>query len=214
MRPEFDSRLPDMNIIFDFDGTICDSFDVAVELVKTNLPEKYYDPKITPEMARDIGLKGLIIKTKFPKRLLPKLIIVGRKEMAMRLPSLKAHPKMPQIIEKLSINNTLGIITSNSKDNVHQFLINTNLVKYFDFVNSELSIFGKHRKLLKVLKKYKLNPEDTYYVGDETRDIEAAKKSGIISVAVTWGYESENVVKKAKPDILITKVEQLLDLGK
>jgi phosphoglycolate phosphatase-like HAD superfamily hydrolase len=41
------------------------------------------------------------------------------------------------------------------------------------------------------------------YIGDETRDIEAAKKIGIGVVAVTWGYQAGDILKAASPDALV-----------
>ena len=71
-------------------------------------------------------------------------------------------------------------------------------------------MFGKDKKLRSAMRKYNLNPKETFYIGDETRDIEAAKKVRIKSVAVTWGFESEKVLKKADPDFIIKSPEEFL----
>ena len=201
-----------MNLIFDFDGTICDSFEAAIEIIKQNFPEHYDKTDVTPEMARDIGFKGLLKISKFPKRLLPKLIVEGRKEMAKQIPTLKPYPTIPAVIEKLSKNNTLGILTSNSEENVHKFLKINKMGDCFDFVRSDFSFFGKHKKLKKVIKLQKLDLVETYYIGDETRDVEAGKKVNIKTVAVTWGFESRKVLIKTNPDYLISKPKNLLKL--
>jgi len=39
------------------------------------------------------------------------------------------------------------------------------------------------------------------FVGDKTRDIEAAKKAGIRMAAVTWGYNSRRSLDAMKPDL-------------
>lgn len=41
--------------------------------------------------------------------------------------------------------------------------------------------------LKKVINHYQMNHSQTFYVGDETRDIEAEKKANIYSIAVIWG---------------------------
>jgi phosphoglycolate phosphatase-like HAD superfamily hydrolase len=197
-----------MNLIFDFDGTICDSFDAAANIFKNKFPE-YFTEEITPEMARNIGIKGLIKKTNFPKRLIPELMFKGSSEMAKKIPKLKVFPHMKKVIQKLSEKHALGIVTSNSEENVKLFLDNNNLNDCFDFIYSSPSLFGKNKTLLKVIKNYQIDQKDTIYIGDETRDIEAAKKIGIKSAAVTWGYEAESLLEKANPDIIVNSPDKL-----
>jgi phosphoglycolate phosphatase-like HAD superfamily hydrolase len=60
------------------------------------------------------------------------------------------------------------------------------------------------------LRKESLNPEEVVYVGDETRDIEAAKKSQIKVIAVTWGFNSKQVLAAQNPDFLIDRPEELI----
>ena len=62
------------------------------------------------------------------------------------------------------------------------------------------------------MNRQKNSSKPYYYIGDEVRDIEAAKEAGINSVAVTWGFSDLAQLKKAKPFALITKPEQLLDI--
>jgi len=49
-------------------------------------------------------------------------------------------------------------------------------------------------------------------VGDETRDIEAAKAAGFQSVAVTWGYNSKKVLENARPDFIVEDFSALESL--
>lgn len=101
--------------------------------------------------------------------------------MSKSIPKLKTFPTIKLVIKKLSKDHKIGIITSNSEANVKKFLEKNSLNIYFDFIDSSISVFGKHKKLLKAIKKYQLDPKSTIYIGAETRDIEAAKKAG-------WSY--------------------------
>jgi phosphoglycolate phosphatase-like HAD superfamily hydrolase len=62
----------------------------------------------------------------------------------------------------------------------------------------------------KILKHEKLIPSSVLYIGDETRDIEAAKESGLRMAAVTWGYNSPEALAAMRPDHLITSPEEIL----
>ena len=46
-------------------------------------------------------------------------------------------------------------------------------------------------------------PEETVYFGDMVLDIKAGKKAGVKTVAVSWGYQPREKLKKVDPDFLI-----------
>ena len=200
-----------MNLIFDFDGTICDSLGFVEKILKAHFPE-FNDPPITISEFRNTGTKELIKRRKIPKYKIPQIMINSRKELSKYMHKLQTFPDIDDVIRKLSKKHKLGILTTNSKKNVNTFLKKNKLDKYFDFVHSELALYGKHKKLKKVMKKHSLNSDETFYIGDETRDVEAVKETGIKSVAVTWGYEAEKLLQKANPDIIISNPKDLLSL--
>ena len=59
---------------------------------------------------------------------------------------------------------------------------------------------------------YKIDKSKAYYIGDETRDIEAAKKNHIKSIAVTWGYNSETALEKYDPSYIAKTPKDLLTI--
>ena len=64
----------------------------------------------------------------------------------------------------------------------------------------------------KLLKNRNLSEFDVIYIGDEVRDIEAAKAAGIKMVAVSWGFNSPEILKTKNPDYLIDYPLQLTQL--
>ncbi len=95
----------------------------------------------------------------------------------------------------------LGIVTSNSEQNVRRILDERH-VKYFDIVQAG-GLSNKGELLAGIMRSRSLAPNSTYYIGDEVRDVEAAKSACMQSVAVTWGVSDEEVLRFAKPDFLI-----------
>ena len=85
---------------------------------------------------------------------------------------------------------------------------------FFNFIHAESSFFGKKRILRKIIKSYKLDKSKTFYIGDETRDIEAAKECGVYSVAVTWGCNSEKILSQHQPHYIVRKPEDILTMCK
>jgi phosphoglycolate phosphatase-like HAD superfamily hydrolase len=120
---------------------------------------------------------------------------------------------MPEVLAELyERGNRIGILTSNSEANVTAFLRRHDL-PYFKFIRTSSKLFGKAREMKKILKQEKLMPSGVLYIGDETRDIEAAKESGLRMAAVTWGYNSPEALAAMRPDHLITSPEEILRIG-
>ena len=201
-------------IIFDFDGTIADTLDSVVRIVNNNA-EHFGYRQVTKH---DIPY----LQTKKPKEILSylgislfQLPIWIRKihsDINKEIISLKPTVDVLSVLSELDQNDYLiGILTSNTKKNVKQFLEKNNL-DFFDFINTGKSVFGKSHLINKILRQNQASKDDVFYVCDEVRDIEAAKKSGIQSIAVTWGYNSKNALLKEKPDFLIDTPEQIREI--
>jgi len=199
-------------IIFDFDGTIADTFTSLVEIVNDLALEFNYLPLNQTEVLRltNLSSKEIIKESPVGLHKVPFFLHKIKKELNKKIADLQPFPKMKETLGDLKDEGyILGIITSNLESNVVDFLLNNNLNIYFDFIYSTNTLFGKHRTINKVMKKHKLLPENTIYVGDETRDIESAKKSNIKVVAVSWGFNSPHVLEDYSPDFMIDNPQEL-----
>ena len=103
-------------------------------------------------------------------------------------------------------------ISTNSVENVNNFLLQHQSQHNIEKIYSDKSFFSKDKKLKKILIQHKLNPDYTIYVGDETRDIIAAKLNNLKSIAVTWGFQSTKALTKEKPTIILDKTSDLLSV--
>lgn len=202
-------------IIFDFDGTIADSFE-AVLKISNQLAAEFGYPKAQPEdisRLKNLSSREVVRQSKVSPFKLPFLLRRLRCELNREIHRLKPIPGMKSALLMLKQQgNQLGIVTSNSCENVAAFLQAQELSEAFDFIGSGLALFGKGRVIQRILKQNNLNPADVIYVGDETRDIEAARKIGIRVIAVSWGFNSSQVLAAEKPDFLIHEPEELLEV--
>ena len=82
---------------------------------------------------------------------------------------------------------------------------------FFDFIVSSY-LFGKEHKIKKIIKKEKINPRDVIYVGDEIRDISAAKLANIKIAIVSWGYNSLDSLVSHEPDFVMNDPYDLLEM--
>lgn len=202
-------------IIFDFDGTIADSFE-AVWKISNKLAAEFGYPvtqadDINP--LKNLSSKEIIKLSKLSPLKIPFLVRRLRQELSHEIPHLQTFPGMALVLRSLhQQGDRLGIVTSNSRENVIAFLAAQNLLDVFDFVESGLALFGKDRVIQHVVKRQRLNLADVIYVGDETRDIEAVQKLGIPIISVTWGFNSSQVLAAENPDFLISQPEDLLQI--
>ncbi len=205
-------------ILFDFDGTIVDSVSAALD-TWSNLSVKYGGQPFDRTNIREHSIKDVIAKhVKLPwyKRLILPLLLVRAHHdalelMAERILKLQPFPGMKDALTDLKKQGfVLGIVSSNSEQTIKQFLKNNNL-ELFDHIYAGSSLFGKHHILNDFLDKHGFDPKEVIYVGDETRDIEAAKKSGIAMVAVDWGFNSAQKLSEFEPEHLISNPYQIMD---
>jgi len=201
-------------VIFDFDGTIAETLDSIVN-VMNGLSDELGYRKVTGEDIDEL-------RNKNPKEILKdlgisilKLSFVGKRIKSELNKKIEYVPPVSGIEEALlELKKTgykLGILTSNSKDNVSKFLKKNNL-DLFDFIHSESSIFGKSRVINDFLKNQCIKLGEVIYVGDETRDIAAAKKTNIPIIAVSWGFNSKQILENQNPDFLIDEPRQLIEI--
>lgn len=197
-------------IVFDFDGTIADSFPIALEIF-------YALTHITPLQSEDMTrLRGMTLiqvakELRIPMYLVPLLLIRGRSIMRKRMHEIEIIAGMDEAIRVLYKTHTLFILSSNSQRNITLMLSKYGLVDCFEEIHGSVPLLGKARRLHKILKHYGLNPAETWYVGDEARDIEAARKSHMKTAAVSWGYNNIHVLKQHQPDALVFTPDELLD---
>lgn len=201
-------------ILFDFDGTIADTLSVCIDLANKNASQ-FGLRKIHPdeiEHLRGMTPFQLLREFKIPFYRVPFFIKKIQLELFEGMDKVKVFPEMKSVIQKLKKKGfTLGIITSNTEENVRRCL-ETHSITQFDFIHNEKNIFGKAHTIKNVLKKRKLKKQEVVYVGDEVRDIQASHKSNIRSVAVTWGFNTKKLLQKHKPDFLIDSPKELLKL--
>lgn len=204
-------------IIFDFDGTIADTVDALVSIANNLAVEFSYAP-ITPEeflILRNLTSREIFKYSGIPLFKIPFLLKKVKKELKNKIPELKPIQGIPETLVELKDNGLrLGIITSNSKGNVQEFLKVNNLDNLFEFVHPGVTIFGKTQIINNVLRQKQIKTEEVIYVGDETRDIEASKKANVKVCSVTWGFNSEEALIKENPDFLIHHPQELVKIVK
>jgi phosphoglycolate phosphatase len=201
-------------MIFDFDGTIADTFHAVIDVLNQLADEFGYRRAAPEEMAEltSLGLRELADRVGLSWHRLPALAVRVRKEMSRQMPNIAPCRGMPPVLAGLRESGvSIGILTSNNRDNVDSFLAKNPSLQ-FDFISTGSGLFSKQTRLKRLLATQRLALAATCYVGDETRDVEAARALGMRAVAVTWGFSSSQLLAASKPDHLVAEPAELLAL--
>ena len=119
---------------------------------------------------------------------------------------------MPEILNILHQRGyRMGILTSNTEEGVSHFLQDHHL-QLFEFIHASDSLFGKATVIKKIMKQYKLPHDEVIMIGDEVRDMTAASKAGIDGLAVTWGFNNEQLLNTHEKSKLVRVPQELLQL--
>jgi phosphoglycolate phosphatase len=200
--------------IFDFDGTLADSMNHIVPLYNS-VADRFGVPKVTPAdipRLRSMGPREAMEAYGVPFWKLPRIVHAVRMGLRERIDRLEPFGGINETLRSLKrAGARCLLLSSNSRDNVEAFLLNHRL-NLFERLACGSSIFGKAARLRKVLAQASLLAANVAYVGDEVRDIDAAKSVGIQSIAVSWGYADRETLLAAGPDHLIDSPGQLLEL--
>jgi len=201
-------------IIFDFDGTIADTFPYIFEIIKKLAVEQGINNLTDKDLhsIRDKHPLEVIRMFNIPILKLPFLVIRGQKMLKRNINQVKLFPGIKEVLFKLKEKGyRLGVLSSNSVENLNLFF-KKNKIGIFDFVKSSSNIFGKSWALRSILKENKLDKKEVIYIGDEVRDIEACQDVGIDIIAVTWGFNSKKILNKYQPEYLVGEPVKLLTL--
>ena len=203
-------------IIFDFDGTLADTVPVMLTMIQELAKEVGFDKKITAEdleWVRDHPLKDIPKKFGIPWIKVPYILVKGRDLLNKQMFSVPPCRGVLEMLQTLKNKGyILAILSSNRKDSIQEFIVKHNLAPYFDFVHSELNIFGKDKALMSLLKKHDMPISESIYVGDEMRDIEACNKIRLDCISVEWGLNTGSALKKFGAKWIVKKPQDIIML--
>jgi phosphoglycolate phosphatase len=200
-------------LLWDFDGTLADTLELAQHTFN-QLAEKYgFRPVENARAARTLTTLDFLKRHKIPLTKLPSVL----KEFCLaQRGQMEAVRLFPGLLDALRAVHQrgcrLGVLSSNAKDNILACLRANRGADLFDFVVGYTRLFGKARAIRRILKTEAVKPGELLYVGDETRDIEAARKAGVNVAAVTWGFHAEEVLAGYSPTYLISEAEEIVEL--
>lgn len=196
-------------VVFDFDGTIADSFLTAITIAYDQV---HHAPLPDEDISRlrSMSLLQATRALSIPLWHLPFLFQQVRHLLRSHITDIKPVPGIDESIQSLHEGYKLFVLSANSTTNLHVFLYAYGIEHYFSKIYGDAGALRKERQLAKLLHENTIIASDAWYVSDEARDIKAAHRVGMKAAAVTWGYSNIHVLKKAEPDCLAFTPDELV----
>ena len=207
----FRSRLPPKLVIFDFDGTLADSFPWFAGVINDVARRWRFRTIAAGEDAllRHMRASDIFRYLQVPNWKVPMIAADMRRRMSREIDRIALFDGVGCELMRLHrAGLRLGIASSNAEANIRQVLGPTlwGLIQYSE---CGAGISAKHHRLKRLLRSARVAPEQAIYIGDEVRDIDAARRAGIAVGAVTWGFNEASPLRACDPDLLFAQVYEI-----
>lgn len=201
-------------VLFDFDGTLSDSGHWFLSIVD-ELAERFRFRSISPdevETLRGKTTREVIRHVGIPRWRLPAIARYTHARFAQSTDQIHLFEGVREMVAKLAENGVrMALVTSNSEANARAILGDATAAQLWH-IEGGASLFGKAPKFRRVLKRAGVKPAQALSIGDETRDITAARKLGLAAGAVMWGYANREVLTGMGPDVVFETPEDICRL--
>lgn len=193
-------------VVLDFDGTLADSF-AWFGSVLNGVADRYRFRRVAGdevEAFRTLGAREIVRHLGIPRWKLP-LIARHMHALAARdAAGIGLFPGVDAMLADLTATGVpLAILSSNREDTVRRVLGPDDAGRIAHYACGA-AIFGKARRLRVLMARMRVAPHDVLCIGDEIRDLDAARGAGCAFGAVAWGFTAARALAARGPEYLFT----------
>jgi phosphoglycolate phosphatase len=190
--------------VFDFDGTLADSFpfflDSFAEIARAHGFRELSREQLLA--LRGSSAREMMGHTGIPAWKIPRVALHFRRLMAEKRESISLFPGVPALLQRLHAAGVrMAVLTSNGEDNVRAML-GPELAALVSDYECGVAMFGKRHRLRRVVARSGVPAAGVLAVGDELRDLDAARACGVAFGAVSWGFTTRAALAARDPDFL------------
>jgi phosphoglycolate phosphatase len=202
-------------IVLDFDGTLADSFDWFCSVLN-GVADRYRFRRVEAHEVEELRLQGaraIVAHLGIPRWKLP-LIARHMHALAARdAARIALFPGVTAMLAEIAEAGVpLAILSSNRRETVRRVLGPDNAAR-IDAYACGASIFGKARRLKALLARTGIAADRALCIGDEIRDLEAARALGCPFGAVAWGYTDPRALAALGPEYVFSEPAEIARLA-
>ena len=202
------------HVVFDFDGTLVDSLANSIAAFQRIAPRFRLNLDLDLATARTLPTHELFKRMGVHFWKLPRIIRAFQEEAAREASNQQLVSGIDEVLTEFRRQGVrLGILSSNREDTIRTCLRANGVEGHFDFVVGYPKLFGKAKALRRIMRAERIDRNAMLYVGDEDRDVRAARKAKIAVAAVTWGFHAEGLLAAAEPGYLLRSPSELAQLS-
>ena len=174
--------------IWDLDGTLLDSYEAILSGIEETFAQFSipYDKEKVREVILKYSVQDLIVQVAEERKLdVEVLNQVRAQSLAEKNAQVVLMPGAREVLDWTDQVGIRNFVYTHKGDNALTILRDLGLESYFKEILTSQSGFARKpspEAANYLLDKYQLNPDNTYYIGDRTLDIEFAQNSSIQSI--------------------------------
>ncbi len=199
--------------IFDWSGTLSDNFHCFCRVCELMFAE------LGAEMISEDEIRMTFTTPymKFWNLYFPKLSKKRQCELYEKFIHQAGNPELYRGV-RLAISSLhksghkLYIVSSDPLSKLHPEIEKSGLSGMLDGIVG--NVHHKKQALKLLVKKHKLNPAKTFYIGDTSGDIEAGKFAGVKTIGISWGFQHPLILAQSEPDFLISTIAGIKKIAK
>ena len=204
-------------IIFDYDGVLADTLDDLLLFGQEACSNLGINHIVTKDDLANLEVMSFATygrACEIPEHLVDEFVKICLNSFAEKNSPPAIFPGLSSVVRYLSMNHTIAIVTTNSSQNVNDFLFKHGLDGLIDAVYGVDSPGSKAQKIVMAQNRLLDNrkQEAVFMVGDSLSDVLAAKEASITSVVVTWGHQSLENLLLGNPDYVVSSPHEIIEV--
>ncbi len=197
--------------IFDFDGTLADSFPLVMEMMN-DVADRFAFRRVAEgelDALRQCDAREIMRRLGVKRWKLPMIARYVRARMAADVHKIGLFPGAEEMLAQLAAEGVkLAVVSANGEETIRSVL-GPRSTPLIDGFAAGVSLFGKRNKLIRMARLAGVDRAEAVVIGDELRDLDAARAAGMAFGAVSWGATHPQALAARAPDFLFERMEHI-----